>query len=512
MKKPTALVILDGFGLNDRKEANAVRAARTPTIDWLNSHAPQSTLSASGGSVGLMDGQMGDSNVGHLNIGAGRIVYQDVVRISKSIADGDFFENEVLLAALEHPRKTGGALHLMGLVSPGGVHSHSEHLYALLRMAKTRGLSRVYIHAFLDGRDVPPSSAREYLADLEGQIEKIGMGRIATISGRYYAMDRDRRWDRVERAFRALQGVGRIAPDSAAAIAWAYAKGETDEFVIPTVLVQGDEPVGPVRDGDSILFFNFRADRAREITWAFVNEDFRGFERGARPEVFYTTMTQYDAQLDVPFAFPPQNLRNTLGEYLAALGKTQLRIAETEKYAHVTFFFNGGVEEPNPGEDRILVPSPQVATYDLQPQMSAPEVTAEVVKQIQQGKHDLIVLNYANCDMVGHTGVFDAAVLAVETVDSGLRQVLEALKERGGSALITADHGNAEQMVDYETGEAHTAHTTNKVPLWLFNAPGGYRLRPGILADLAPSLLDLMNIPQPEEMTGKTLIVKEELQ
>ncbi len=512
MKKPTALVILDGFGLNDREEANAVKAARTPTIDWLKLHAPQSTLSASGSSVGLMDGQMGDSNVGHLNIGAGRIVYQDVVRISKAIADGDFLENETLLAALEYPQRTGGALHLMGLVSPGGVHSHSEHLYALLRMAKTKGLDRVYIHAFLDGRDVPPSSAHEYLVDLEEQIKNIGVGRIASIAGRYYAMDRDRRWDRVEKAFRALKGVGRTAPDSAAAIAEAYAKGETDEFVIPTVLTQNGEPVGAIQDGDSIFFFNFRADRAREITWAFVNEDFQGFERGARPDVFFATMKQYDAQLDVPYALPPQNLRNTLGEYIAGLGRTQLRIAETEKYAHVTFFFNGGIEEPNLGEERILVPSPKVATYDLQPEMSAPEVTAEVVRQIKKGGYDLIVLNYANCDMVGHTGVFEAAVQAVEAVDRGLGEVLEALKEQGGLALITADHGNAEQMVDYTTGEMHTAHTTNQVPIWLYNAPANYRLKPGILADLAPSLLDLMNLPQPEEMTGRTLIVKEELQ
>lgn len=510
MKKPTVLIILDGFGLSDKEAANAVKAARTPTVDWLNLHAPNSTLSASGSSVGLMDGQMGDSNVGHLNIGAGRIVYQDVVRISKAITDGDFFENTTLLAAMEHPQKTGGALHLMGLVSPGGVHSHSEHLYALLRMAKTRGLDRVYIHAFLDGRDVPPSSARGYLAELEKEIKAAGVGRIASISGRYYAMDRDRRWNRVEKAYRALKGSGRTAPDSASAIAEAYAKGETDEFVIPTVLTDNGEPVGTVQDGDSILFFNFRADRAREITWAFVNENFEGFDRGRRPDIFFATMTQYDALLDVPFAFAPQNLRNTLGEYLAGLGKTQLRIAETEKYAHVTFFFNGGVEQPNPGEDRILVPSPQVPTYDLQPQMSAPEVTAEVVTQIKKGKYDLIVLNYANCDMVGHTGVFEAAVRAVEAVDLGLSKVLEALKAQGGAALITADHGNAEQMVDYETGEAHTAHTTNKVPIWLYNAPANYRLRPGILADLAPSVLDLMNTSQPEEMTGKSLIVKEE--
>lgn len=508
MKKPTALIILDGFGLSEHVEGNAVKAARTPTVDWLNSSAPRNVLSASGGSVGLMDGQMGDSNVGHLNIGAGRIVYQDVVRISKAIASGEFFTNPTLLAVMEHPKKTGGALHLMGLVSPGGVHSHSEHLYALLRMAKEHGLERVFVHAFLDGRDVPPSSAHEYLADLEEQIEQIGIGRVASISGRYYAMDRDRRWDRVEKAYRALLGQGPGAPSSAAAIQEAYAQGETDEFVVPRVIVENGKAVGPIQDGDSVLFFNFRADRAREITWAMTNDDFQGFDRGKKLDIYYATMTQYDAELDLPFAFAPQDLRNTLGEYLSGLGKTQLRIAETEKYAHVTFFFNGGQETPFPGEERILVPSPKVPTYDLQPEMSALEVTRRVVEEIRQGKFDFIVLNYANCDMVGHTGVFEAAVKAVEAVDAGLGQVLEAIKEMGGTAIVTADHGNAEQMVDPETGEAHTAHTSNLVPVWLFNAPEGWGLKSGILADLAPSILDLMGIAQPPEMTGQSLIVR----
>lgn len=508
MKKPTALIILDGFGLSEHVEGNAVKAARTPTVDWLNSSAPRNVLSASGGSVGLMDGQMGDSNVGHLNIGAGRIVYQDVVRISKAIASGEFFTNPTLLAVMEHPKKTGGALHLMGLVSPGGVHSHSEHLYALLRMAKEHGLERVFVHAFLDGRDVPPSSAHEYLADLEEQIEQIGIGRVASISGRYYAMDRDRRWDRVEKAYRALLGQGPGAPSSAAAIQEAYAQGETDEFVVPRVIVENGKAVGPIQDGDSVLFFNFRADRAREITWTMTNDDFQGFDRGKKLDIYYATMTQYDAELDLPFAFAPQDLRNTLGEYLSGLGKTQLRIAETEKYAHVTFFFNGGQETPFPGEERILVPSPKVPTYDLQPEMSAPEVTRRVVEEIRQGKFDFIVLNYANCDMVGHTGVFEAAVKAVEAVDAGLGQVLEAIKEMGGTAIVTADHGNAEQMVDPETGEAHTAHTSNLVPVWLFNAPEGWGLKSGILADLAPSILDLMGIAQPPEMTGQSLIVR----
>ena len=511
MKKPVALIVLDGFGLSETAEGNAISAAQTPTIDWLNENVPHSVLAASGGSVGLMDGQMGDSNVGHLNLGAGRIVYQDVVRISNSIKSGDFFENEALVAAMEHPKQTGGALHLMGLVSPGGVHSHSEHLYALLQMAKDRGLTKVYVHAFLDGRDVPPSSADQYLADLEAEIDRVGLGQIASISGRYYAMDRDKRWERVVQAYKALLGEGRTAPDSATAITQAYAQGETDEFVVPTVITDQGRAVGPIQDGDSVLFFNFRADRAREISWAFVNKDFDGFDRGKQLEVLFTTMTQYDAHLAVPFAFSPQDLKNTLGQYLAGLGKTQLRIAETEKYAHVTFFFNGGVEEPNPGEDRILVPSPKVPTYDLQPQMSAPEVTEKVVDAINRGIYDLVVLNYANCDMVGHTGVFDAARQAVEAVDTGLGKVLEAIKSQGGMALITADHGNAEQMLDPETGEPHTAHTTNLVPVWLFNAPAGYKLKQGILADMAPSLLELMNVPQPPEMTGESIIVKEEI-
>ncbi|HHY09727.1 MAG TPA: 2,3-bisphosphoglycerate-independent phosphoglycerate mutase, partial [Firmicutes bacterium] len=398
-----------------------------------------------------------------------------------------------------------------GLFSPGGVHSHTDHLSALLRLAKEKGLSRVYIHAFLDGRDVPPKSAAGYLAELAAEIKELGVGQIATIAGRFYAMDRDRRWDRVALAYEALFGKGRQAATAEAAISRAYEGGETDEFVIPTVIAPQGTPVGPIRAGDSVFFFNFRADRARELTWAFNNEDFTGFERGPRPDVFYATMTQYDAALDVPFAFGPQNLANTLGAYLAKLGKTQLRIAETEKYAHVTFFFNGGVEEPNEGEKRILIPSPQVPTYDLQPEMSAPLVTKRAVEELERGIYDLMVLNYANCDMVGHTGVFSAAVKAVEAVDSGLGRVLKAVKKMGGTALITADHGNAEQMVDPVTGEPHTAHTTNLVPIWLYNAPQGYGLKSGILADLAPSLLELMNIPKPGEMTGESLIVKEEV-
>lgn len=510
MKKPTALIILDGFGLRDTAEGNAVEAAKTPNVDWLNENAPRSHLAASGGSVGLMDGQMGDSNVGHLNIGAGRIVYQDVVRISKAIEDNSLLTNETIVATMEHALKTGGAFHLMGLVSPGGVHSHSDHLYALLKMAKDKGLTKVFVHAFLDGRDVPPSSAKEYLADLENKISEIGVGQVASVSGRYYAMDRDKRWERVSQAYNALLGEGRSAENSELAITSAYDGGETDEFVIPTVIVKDGAAVGPIQDGDGVLFFNFRADRARELSWALVNEEFDGFDRGKKLDIAFATMTQYDIELNAPFAFEPQDFKNTLGEYLGSLGKTQLRIAETEKYAHVTFFFNGGVEKPNPGEERILVPSPKVATYDLQPEMSAPKVTEEVVNAINGGTFDLIVLNYANCDMVGHTGVFETAVQAVEAVDTGLGKVLEAIKNQGGSALITADHGNAEQMVDPDTGGAYTAHTTNLVPIWLFNAPANYKIKSGILADLAPSLLELMNIPQPSEMTGESIIVKEE--
>src|SRR5690554_1545201 len=505
MKKPTALIILDGFGLRDSTEGNAVSAAKTPNVDWLNEKAPHSHLAASGGSVGLMDGQMGGSNVGHLNIGAGRIVYQDVVRISKAIASGEFFTNPTLLAVMEHPKKTGGALHLMGLVSPGGVHSHSEHLYALLRMAKEHGLERVFVHAFLDGRDVPPSSAHEYLADLEEQIEQIGIGRVASISGRYYAMDRDRRWDRVEKAYRALLGQGPGAPSSAAAIQEAYAQGETDEFVVPRVIVENGKAVGPIQDGDSVLFFNFRADRAREITWAMTNDDFQGFDRGKKLDIYYATMTQYDAELDLPFAFAPQDLRNTLGEYLSGLGKTQLRIAETEKYAHVTFFFNGGQETPFPGEERILVPSPKVPTYDLQPEMSAPEVTRRVVEAIKSGKYDLVVCNYANGDMVGHTGKLDAAIKAAECLDQCVQRVVEALDEVGGEALITADHGNCEQMTDPKSGQVHTSHTIGPVPL-VYTGHRNVNLKDdGSLCDIAPTLLTLMGLQQPQEMSGHSL-------
>jgi len=510
-KRPVALIILDGFGLSEFPEGDATRTANTPTIDWLWENCPHATLTASGEAVGLMEGQMGDSNVGHLNLGAGRIVYQYVALISKSIREGEFFRNEPLLLAVNHAKTHGTKLHLMGLVSPGGVHSHSTHLYALLKLAKDHSLEQVYVHAFLDGRDVPPSSAKEYLAELEAEMDQIGVGEVATISGRYYAMDRDNRWDRVEKAYAALtEGKGRIATSSSAAITYAYEHGETDEFVIPTVIVdQQQQPKAKIGRNDAVIFFNFRADRARELTWAFTNDEFTGFERpGGKLDLCFVTMAQYDANVQAPFAYPPQNLDNTLGEYLSKLGLKQLRIAETEKYAHVTYFFNGGIEKPYSGEDRKLIPSPKVATYDLKPEMSAPEVTEAVVDLINEDLYDLIVLNYANGDMVGHTGVMEAAVKAVEAVDTGLGKVLAAIKEKNGQAIITADHGNAEQMVDPVTREPHTAHTTNLVPIWLFNADPCLKLKAGILADIAPTLLELMGIAQPSEMTGTSLIVK----
>lgn len=508
-KGPVALIILDGFGLSGYPEGDATKAANTPTINWLWENCPHATLKASGEAVGLMEGQMGDSNVGHLNLGAGRIVYQDVALISKAVRDGDFFQNEQLLTAINHAKEQGTKLHLMGLVSPGGVHSHSTHLYALLKMAKDSGLTDVYVHAFLDGRDVPPSSAKEYLAELEAEMQKIGVGKIATISGRYYAMDRDKRWDRVEKAYLALTaGQGRFSGSSSAAITYAYENGETDEFVIPTVIVdENQQPTAKIENNDAVIYFNFRADRARELTWAFTNDEFDGFARpGGKLDLCFITMTQYDVTVKAPYAFPPQDLKNTLGEYVSSLNLKQLRIAETEKYAHVTFFFNGGIEQPFPGEDRKLIPSPKVATYDLQPEMSAPEVTEAVVELINEGKYDLIILNYANCDMVGHTGVMEAAVKAVEAVDTGLAKVLEALKQQNGAALVTADHGNAEQMLDPDTKEPHTAHTTNLVPIWLFNAGEGKQLKSGILADIAPTLLDLMGLEKPQEMTGESLV------
>ncbi|HIX65529.1 MAG TPA: 2,3-bisphosphoglycerate-independent phosphoglycerate mutase [Candidatus Anaerotruncus excrementipullorum] len=504
MKKPLALIILDGFGYNPQTYGNAIVAAETPTLDRLLATCPHTLIGASGLDVGLPQGQMGNSEVGHTNIGAGRVVYQELTRITKSIQEGDFFQNPALTGAMEHCQKTGGALHLMGLCSDGGVHSHITHLYGLLELAKRWGLRRVYVHCFMDGRDVPPTSGRDYLAAVEAKMNELGIGRIATVIGRYYAMDRDNRWERVVRAYDAIvNGEGIYNPSAVDAAEKSYGGEVTDEFIEPCVCLKD----AGVQDGDSIIFYNFRPDRARELTRAFVDPAFTGFERkGGQKQVYYVCMTQYDATMPhVQVAFAPEALTNTLGEYVSKLGMTQLRIAETEKYAHVTFFFNGGVEAPYPGEDRVLIPSPKVATYDLQPQMSAYEVTEEVVRRVESGKYDLIVLNYANCDMVGHTGVFEAAKKAVEAVDTCLGRTLEAILKMGGRALVTADHGNADQMFEPD-GSPFTAHTTNPVPLIAVGC-GEIKLREGgRLADLAPTLLELWGLPQPPEMTGHSLL------
>ncbi len=496
-------MILDGFGIGKHDNTNAIFNAKKPNIDKLFSSNPITRIGASGMDVGLPDGQMGNSEVGHTNIGAGRIVYQELTRITKTINEDKLKDNEAIVGAMDSALKNGTALHLMGLLSSGGVHSHNTHLYGILKLAKQKGLDKVYIHAFLDGRDVPPSSAAEFVEECMKETEKIGVGKIATVMGRYYAMDRDNRWDRVEKAYAAMvYGEGVEADCPVCAIKNSYAQEVTDEFVVPAVIKGG----ATIKPNDSVIFYNFRPDRAREITRALVDPDFKGFERknGFFP-LNYVCMTQYDATMpNVEVAFKPQTLENTLGEYISNLGMEQLRIAETEKYAHVTFFFNGGVEKQYPGEDRILVKSPAVATYDLQPEMSAYEVTEKLVPAIKSGKYDMIILNFANCDMVGHTGVFEAAVKAVEAVDTCVGKVIDAVKETGGVALITADHGNADKMID-DDGEPFTAHTTNPVPFCVV----GYdcELRDGgRLADIAPTMLQIMNLPQPEEMDGKSLI------
>ena len=504
MKKPISLIILDGFGINDNAEGNAIKAANTPNIDKLFAENPSTKISASGLDVGLPDGQMGNSEVGHTNIGAGRIVYQELTRITKSISDGDFFENPEFTAAVENCKKKGSALHLMGLLSSGGVHSHNTHLYALVELAKRAGLEKVYVHCFMDGRDVPPESGIDFVKELSDKLSEIGTGKIATIEGRYYAMDRDNRWERVVKAYNAIvKAEGEKFGCPVSAVEKSYAAEVTDEFIVPTV----SEDYEGMKAGDSVIFFNFRPNRAREITRTLVDPEFSGFERELLP-ITFVCMTQYDATIpNVSVAFKPESLDDTFGEYISKKGYTQLRIAETEKYAHVTFFFNGGVEKEYEGEDRCLVPSPKVATYDLQPEMSAYKVTDEVVERIKSGKYDVIVLNYANYDMVGHTGVFDAAVKAVEAVDECLGRTIDAIREMGGIALVTADHGNADQMIDYETGGAFTAHTTNKVPLIMVGA-GDKKLKEGRLADLAPTLLELMGEEKPSAMTGESLIVK----
>lgn len=505
MKKPVILMILDGFGvgLEAEKRGDAIKAAKKPNIDKLFAENPVTKIGASGLDVGLPDGQMGNSEVGHTNIGAGRIVYQELTRITKSIEDGEFFENEALLKAVDNAAQEGKALHIMGLLSNGGVHSHNTHMYAIVELAKKKGVKNVYIHAFLDGRDVPPTSGKDFVEECANKLKEIGLGKIATVMGRYYAMDRDNRWDRVEKAYSAMvYGEGNKACCPVKAVEESYANDVTDEFVVPTVC----EENATVKPGDSIVFFNFRPDRAREITRTFVDPEFKGFERknGFFP-LTYVCMTQYDASMpNVEVAFKPQSLKNTIGEYISNKGMTQLRIAETEKYAHVTFFFNGGVEQPYEGEDRILVKSPAVATYDLQPEMSAYEVTDKLVAAIKTGKYDMIILNYANCDMVGHTGVFEAAVKAVEAVDECVGKVVTAIREMDGVALITADHGNADKMIDTD-GSPFTAHTTNLVPFCVVGYPCELR-EGGRLADIAPTMLKIMGLPQPAEMTGESII------
>lgn len=504
---PVVLIVMDGWGCAPESSGNAIAQARIPNLTSYWRRFPHTLLGAAGEDVGLPAGQMGNSEVGHLNLGAGRIVYQDYSRINRAISQGDFFTNSVLLEALAQAQ--GQSLHLMGLVSDGGVHSHMNHVYALLELAAQHDLQRVFVHAFLDGRDVPPTSAGTYLAALEEKMAELNLGHIATISGRYWAMDRDRRWERTALAYKALVlGEGKTAPSAAQAIKQAYEQGETDEFVRPTVLVQDNgDPVARVKDGDMIIFFNFRPDRARQLTRTFVDEDFSEFSRGPQPPaVHFVCFIQYDETIKAPVAFAPQRLTNTLGEYLSRQGLTQLRIAETEKYAHVTFFFSGGEEQPFPGEQRRLIPSPKVATYDLKPEMSAYEVTAAVIEELRQGKFHLVILNYANVDMVGHTGKIAATIQAVETVDRCVGQVVEEVLRQRGVALITADHGNGEEMLD-EGNRPHTAHSCNQVPfIVVADDTDAWEVRPGRLADVAPTILDLLDLPTPAEMTGESLL------
>ena len=511
-EKLTMLMILDGFGDNPNKDGNAIKMAKTPNIDRLMKKYSNVDIGTSGLAVGLPEGQMGNSEVGHTNIGAGRIVYQELTRITKSIEDGDFFSNPEFIAAIENCKKNNSKLHILGLVSDGGVHSHNRHLYGLLEMAKRRDFEDVYVHCFLDGRDTPPASAESYILKLQDKMNEKGVGKIASLSGRFYAMDRDKRWQRVQKCYDALvNGKGNKASSSIKAIEDSYQKEVFDEFVEPTVICNGDEPVATIGKNDSVIFFNFRPDRAREITRAIVDPDFDGFETKKDLNTYFVCFTSYDETMpNVHIAFKKEPLKNTFGEYISDKGYTQLRIAETEKYAHVTFFFNGGEEKQYEGEDRILVPSPKVETYDMKPEMSAYEVTDKVLEAISQDKYDAIILNYANTDMVGHTGSLAAAIKAVEAVDECVGKVVKLVEEKQGNLLITADHGNAEQMIDYKTGEPHTAHTTNPVPLILVTANEKLKLKSGgKLADLAPTMLDLMNLEKPEEMTGTSLLDKE---
>lgn len=511
-KKPTVLMILDGYGLNEKTEANAVAMGNTPVMDKLMTECPFVKGAASGMAVGLPEGQMGNSEVGHLNMGAGRIVYQELTRITKEIEDGEFFKNEAFLQAVKNCKENNSDLHFFGLLSDGGVHSHNSHMYGLLELAKREGLKNVYVHAFLDGRDTAPASGKGFVEDALKKMDEIGVGKIASVMGRYYVMDRDNRWDRVEKAYKAIaNGEGVTAPDALTAVQQSYDKDETDEFVLPTVIVENGAPVATVKDKDSVIFYNFRPDRAREITRAFCADDFDGFEReGGRKDTTYVCFGEYDVTIpNKIIAFNKVEITNTFGEVLAKAGKTQLRTAETEKYAHVTFFFNGGVEEPNKGEERLLVKSPKVATYDLQPEMSAYEVCDGLVNAIKSDKYDVIIINFANPDMVGHTGVQEAAVKAVEAVDECVGKVVDAIKEVDGQMFICADHGNCEQLIDYETGAPFTAHTTNPVPFILVNYDDAYTLREGgCLADIAPTLLEMMGMEQPAEMTAKSLLIK----
>ena len=510
-KKPTVLMILDGFGINERTDGNAIAMAKKPNLDRLFSENPCVKGYASGLAVGLPDGQMGNSEVGHMNMGAGRIVYQELTRISKEIEDGDFFKNEVLLEGIEKAKQSGGDVHIYGLLGPGGVHSHQTHLYGLLELCKRESFERVYVHTYLDGRDTPPASAKGFMEELVAEMKKIGVGTVASIHGRYYAMDRDNRWDRIEKSYVALtKGEGVKETDPVEALQHSYDNDVTDEFVLPTVIEKDGKPTALIKDGDTIIFFNFRPDRAREITKTFCLDEFDGFDRGPRKKVHYICFTDYDVTIpNKEVAFKKVELKNTFGEWLGANGLKQARIAETEKYAHVTFFFNGGVEEPNPGEDRILVNSPKVATYDLQPEMSAYEVCDRLCEAIRSEKYDVIIINFANPDMVGHTGVIPAAVKAIEAVDECVGKALAAIKEVDGQMFLCADHGNADQMIDYTTGLPHTAHTTNPVPFVLFNYDPAYTLREGgRLSDIVPTLIEMMGMEKPAEMTGESLLTK----
>ncbi len=507
--KLTMLMILDGFGDNPETKGNAVKLAKTPNIDKLTKKYPTTKIEASGLAVGLPEGQMGNSEVGHTNIGAGRVVYQELTRITKSIEDGDFFTNEALVKAMENCKNNNKKLHILGLVSDGGVHSHNRHLYGLLEMAKRKGLEEVYVHCFLDGRDTPPASAESFILELEEKMKEKEIGKIATISGRFYAMDRDKRWERIKKAYDALvNGEGIKETSSIAAIENSYQKEVFDEFVEPVVITNGVKPIATIEDGDSVIFFNFRPDRARQLTRALVDKEFKEFET-KKMDLNFVCFTSYDDTMpNVKIAFKKELIKNTLGEMISKNGGTQLRIAETEKYAHVTFFFNGGEEKQYPGEDRILVPSPKVETYDMKPEMSAIEVTDKVVEAIDSKKYNCIILNFANPDMVGHTGNLDAAIKAIETVDSCIGKIMDSILPQKANLIITADHGNAEQMIDYKTGEPHTAHTTNPVPLILITEKENIKLKKGKLADLAPTILELMEIDKPEEMTGESLIEK----